>query len=120
VAVRLERFDCDVTPLFCHTEGPPITEAAALLAQSVSIAFARLPNLAPAELRVNDAVVGLLERCDGTARTDDLIERLSADRPAERAAVATKVVAALGQLYASGLLAFTDAATTAAPLIRGW
>jgi glycosyltransferase involved in cell wall biosynthesis len=117
VPVRVERFEYDVTPLFCQSDGPAVTDAAALSREPLTIGFARLPNLAPAELRVNEATVGLLERCDGRMRTDELIEWLGgryAKPPAAR-----DIVATLGGLYASGVLAFTDAAIAAAPLTHG-
>jgi glycosyltransferase involved in cell wall biosynthesis len=117
VPVRVERFDHDVTPLFCATGAAPVTDPAELQARPTTVAFARLANLAPAELRLGESTVELLDRCAGTVTTGDLIDRLRDEYPG--ASVEPTVVSALGRLFASGVLAFAAAPTAPATLTRG-
>ena len=115
VPVRIERFEYDVTPLFCRTGGTAPAGPAEPARQAVTVGFTRLPNLAPGELRVNDATVRLLDACDGGEPTGRLVERLvTGSRTTER-----DVVDAIGRLYASGVLAFATTAVEAEPLTRG-
>jgi hypothetical protein len=117
VPVRVERFEHDVTPLFCATGVPPVTDPAELEARTTIVAFARLANLAPAELRIGESTLRLLERCDGSVSTAGLIERLRNDHPG--ASVEPTVVTALGRLFASGVLAFAATPTAPATLASG-
>jgi len=117
VPVRVERFEHDVTPLFCVTGAPPVTGPAELEARTTTVAFARLANLAPTELRIGESTLRLLERCDGSVSTAGLIEQLGNDHPG--ASVEPTVVTALGRLFASGVLAFAAAPTAPATLASG-
>lgn len=119
VPVRVERFDHDVTPLFCHV----VTDWAAALtglpraAKATLVCFARMPNLAPCELRVNAATERLLALCDGHATTQEIAVRLSREAGREAGArmpagrLERDVCALLRDLYASGIVVFRKPAT---------
>lgn len=116
VPFRIERFDHDVTPALCHTGGSEGLDASALARRDVVVCFARLPNLAPAELRLSDASVRLLERCAGAAQADALIADLIADMaPADSpGAIKQQAFAALAGLCRAGLIGFSATAVPVA------
>lgn len=123
VPFRIERFDHDVTPALCHTGGSDVLDASALAQRAVVVCFARLPNLATAELRLSDASVRLLERCSGGTRADALVADLIADMapanppaPIERQGIEQQAFAALGGLYRAGVIGFS---ATAVPVAAG-
>jgi hypothetical protein len=119
VAMQVHHFDYDVTSLFCLTDEPEVTSADSLPCRSGQMCFARLPNLSPTELRLNDATVLLLEACDGGQAADGLADVLSGRGDAAVNAGEQEVFAVLGRLYATGVLAFAESPATAAPLMRG-
>jgi hypothetical protein len=106
--IRLERFDHDVTPLFCETGEEPVRAVAG----GIVIGFARLPNLSPAEFRLNDATAALLARCDGTDDTATVLAGVT-DGRAEHV---TQAHAVLRHFYTTGVLAFTDRPEPSCPL----
>lgn len=114
VPFRIERFDHDVTPALCHTGGSGVLDASALARRAIVVCFARLPNLAPAELRLSDASVRLLERCTGQAQADALVADLIADMaPADSPGVIRQqALAALAGLYRAGLIGFSATAVS--------
>jgi hypothetical protein len=116
VPFRIERFEHDVTPALCHTGGSEVPDASALAQRAVVVCFARLPNLAPAELRLSDASMRLLERCSGGTRADALVADLIADMaPADSPGVIEQqAFAALGGLYRAGLIGFSATAVPVA------
>jgi glycosyltransferase involved in cell wall biosynthesis len=111
---RVERFDHDVTPLFCH--------GASEATGPIVVCFARLANLAPTELRANEATAELLERCDGSRSTAQLVAEIVTElgTGAEEAATLTaQIHMVLRRLYNAGVVAFADGPTTSAALSTG-
>jgi hypothetical protein len=117
--LRIERFGHDVTAVFCRTAADPDDPAElwasvlpALQPRDTLVCFARLPNLAPCEQRINDATERVLALCDGR-RTSEGIGRALArghgngdGRQAER--TEGEVLALLLRLYAAGLVVFQE------------
>jgi glycosyltransferase involved in cell wall biosynthesis len=114
VPLRCERFDYDVTPLFCEVGavGPGVKRE--LAAGPVLMCFARLPNLSPVELRLNVATLALIEHCDGSRTAAEIVAGCT-DGPAQ----AMRAYAMLQRLFAAGVLAFADRPAPARPLLSG-
>ncbi|HEV2374528.1 MAG TPA: glycosyltransferase [Streptosporangiaceae bacterium] len=121
VPIRVERFDYDVTPVLCMTDGPEVLDAAALVRQPTVVGFARMPNLSPTELRLNDATLALLQRCTGGTPAGTLVAEivagLTASATADPAAMEEQALSILASLYAAGVIGFADTAVPAAPLV---
>ena len=148
VPVRVEHFDHDVTPLFCdvdtgHTDPGHTntghtdtgrddigTDRAAALPvlptlprAATTVCFARMPNLAPCERRVNAATERLLALCDGRATTKEIALRLAreagAPLPAERLEQDVQdACALLRELYSSGIVVFRKPAVPGASTLE--
>lgn len=109
-SVRIERFDFDLTPLFTEPSTPAVP--AALPPGPTLVLFQRSANLIPCELRIDDATRELIERCDGTRTTGEVVEDLcryfGAEAPAQREEVTRKSIAALGILYKARVIVFGE------------
>jgi hypothetical protein len=117
--LRIERFGHDVTAVFCRTEAEPDDPAdawasvlPALQPRNTLVCFARLPNLAPCEQRINDATERVVALCDGRRTSEEVARDLTRGRgngdgpQAER--TEEEVLALLLKLYAAGLVVFQE------------
>lgn len=120
-AVRIETFDHDVSALFCEAAlfGQPLRpdEAveralAAIPAASTIVLFQRTPNLIACELHIDAPTRELVEACDGSRTTDELLDhlcrRFGASAPAERQLLGERLLGALARLYHAGVIVFGE------------
>jgi glycosyltransferase involved in cell wall biosynthesis len=107
VALRVERFAYDVVPVFCGTA--PVADAVRdAVRRPTVVCFARQPNLAPSETRLNETTAALLELCDGQ-RTTAQIAGVLADRAGtHREQVDAAVRSTVQRLRVAGLLALRE------------
>jgi glycosyltransferase involved in cell wall biosynthesis len=100
----VEEFDYDVSQVFAAelSNVDPLAEAEK---RHCMVLFHRSVNLVPCELEVNAVVLTLLELCDGSRTTDEVIDAVAA-RHGDGDADKEQVREALRRLYASGVIVF--------------
>ena len=123
VPVRIERFDHDVTPVLCVSDGPETADPAPPADQPVLVCFARMPNLAPAELRLNAASARLLDHCGGGTRAGQVVASMAADLAETSATDASDIerqaYAVLARFHRAGVVRFAERPVRAAALSHG-
>lgn len=103
--------DYDVLPLF--TPGQNGDGGAAIEKRPTIVCFLRAANLRRTEVKLTPAVRELLDLCDGSLSTDQMLETLAERRrlqPDELPEYREQVVTALQRLYNHGVLVFCDRA----------
>lgn len=118
-SVRIEEFAWDVSAVF-----PPLAIAgqvdahdpeaavAALRPEPMLVLFHRSPNLVTREMRIDEATRALLDRCDGTRTTIDVVRDvarlfgLGAAEPPDE--FLHRVLSALERLYQDGIIVFAE------------
>lgn len=112
VPMRIEQFDHDVTPVLCVPDGPQAVDPASVADQPLLVCFARMPNLAPAELRLNAASARLLDHCDGGRRAGQLAASMAADLARTSATDASEIerqaCAVLARFHRAGVVRFAE------------
>jgi glycosyltransferase involved in cell wall biosynthesis len=111
----IEEFAYDVSTVFLPSPfaNPNAEDDPAVAAPgALKVLFQRSPNLIMRELRIDDSVAGLLDRCDGRLTTAQLLDVVCEDAglrsAAERQQCADRVCAALESLYRSRVIVFGE------------
>lgn len=100
-------FDHDVTALFGGAPSAESAQAVAAGRRPSIVCFLRAVNLQRTELKLTPAVRALLELCDGTRTTGEVLEQLAGAPGAEPDEnLRKRVVAALERLYENRVLVF--------------
>ncbi len=121
-SVRIMAFDHDVSGLFYRgslfgqSVEPAFTadrdELATLSRAPTLVLFQRRVNLIPCELRIDEPTRAIVEACDGSLTTDELVDhmcvRFGAETEAEREQLTDVVLAALSRLYRLGVIVFGE------------
>jgi hypothetical protein len=119
VPVRIERFGYDVTTVLCHSAEPDVSDPDDIPPRPLVIGFARMPNLSPTELRLNDATVRLLAACSGGSRADQLVTGLTAasgSDQSDQTVLERQAFGVLAQMYVAGIIGFATAPAPAAAM----
>jgi hypothetical protein len=107
----IRAFDFDVTPLFNLDEDPDQdlqAELERLPEERMYVLFQRTANAAPKELRVNHATKSLIERCDGSCTTDELLSEVGAQFGGDAQLSRQSILAALDKLYTANIVVFGE------------
>ena len=118
-SVRILSFDYDVSAVSILSSAgghePAVADGADLAGVergSMLVLFHRSANLIPCELRIDEATRQLVDRCDGTLTTSQLVEEMcryfGADSQTSQEEVLTRVCGVLDRLYRLGVLVFAE------------
>lgn len=123
VPVRFGRFEYDVTPVLCASDAPDVTDPAVIGRQPTLVCFAKMPNFAPVELKLNEVAASLLEQCSGErpaqALVAELAQRLVPSAGPERDRTVSNAFTALAWFYGSGVIGFASRPAHAVPVDEG-
>ncbi|KYF55849.1 hypothetical protein BE08_05005 [Sorangium cellulosum] len=117
--VRVEEFDYNVSGLFIESSlfgqeprSDQEEQLARLAPERVMVLFQRTANLIPCELRIDGATRALVDACDGTRTTGDLVaelcRRFGAEADEQREALTGRLLAALDGLYRANVIVFGE------------
>jgi hypothetical protein len=102
---RVIHFPLDPSPWFFPAAGEELP--ASLPKRETLVLFHRAPNLMTTELKVSSAAARLLALCDGTRKTQKILDELLEDVPAEDCPAREKsILEALQKLYDQHLIVF--------------
>jgi hypothetical protein len=109
--LNIRAFDFDVTPLFNLDEDPDEdlqAELKGLPEERMYVLFQRTANAAAKELRINHATKKLIERCDGSCTTAELLSELGEQFGGDAQLSRQSILTALDKLYAANILVFGE------------
>lgn len=118
-AVHIDELDYDVSGLFTESSlfgqeprSDQEEKLASISPERVVVLFQRSANLIPCELRIDGPTRALVEACDGTRTTGDLVAemcgRFGAESAAQREALTERLLAALDGLYRANVIVFGE------------
>lgn len=117
--VRIHEFEYDVSSLFVESslfgqqpssDHEPDLES--IVPSRTVVLFSRSVNQIPCELRIDGPTRALVEACDGTGTTEELVARmcdhLGAETVGQREALTVGLLGALDRLYRAGVIVFGE------------
>jgi len=110
-SIRIRAFDFDVTPLFAQDvqlSERVQEELESLGEERMCVLFQRTANCAPKEFRINDATRELIERCDGSQTTAELLDSMCNDVADQTEEYRTRILGALDTLYKANVIVFGE------------
>jgi len=117
-AVRIEEFDHDVSKLLFESSlsgqepGGEGADLAALVPERVIVLFQRSVNLIPCELRIDESTRELVNACDGTRTTSELVAHMAGyfgtATTTEREELTDRLLPALDRLYRLSVIVFGE------------